>query len=76
MLIPIKVIIYFIKTEESDLNYIIEIEKKIPLTDDKDNNNLKCCVLTDENFIIQSFSENSIYYLKLNYNYIKFISIN
>ena len=69
-LIPVKLSIYFIKTEDNELAYIIEIEKKIPLIDDEDNNHLKCCVLTDENFKIQSFSSNSIHYLKLNYNHI------
>ena len=69
-LVPIKLNIYFIKNEENEFIYIVEIIKKIILINDEDNNELKCCVLTDENFLIQSFTSNSIYHLGLNYNHI------
>ena len=69
-LVPLNLNIYFIKNEENELIYIVEVFKKIPLINDEDNNELKCCVLTDENFLIQTFTSNSIFYLGLNYNHI------
>ena len=69
-LIPLKFNIYFIKNEENELIYIVEVFKKIPLINDQDNNELKCCVLTDENMLIQTFTSNCIFYLGLNYNHI------
>ena len=35
-----------------------------------DNDNLKYCVLTDENFLIQTFTPNCIEDLKLNSEYV------
>ena len=69
-LIPIKLNIYFIKTEEGELVYIVEIYKRIQKINENNNNDLKCCVLTDTNFLIQSFTLNCIYHLNLNYNHI------
>ena len=72
-LIKLKLSIYFIKTEENKLIYIVEILNNVPLMIDlikNTNNNLNCCVLTDENFLIQSFTPNCIEYLKLNYSFI------
>ena len=67
-LIPIKLNAYFIKTEENELVYIIEINKLNPLIINNHNKIMGCCVLTDDNFIIQSFTANSINILKMNYN--------
>ena len=72
-LIELKLNIYFVKTEENKLVYIIEILNYNPLKIDlinNFNNNSKFCVLTDDNFIIQSFTSNCYEYLKLNYEYI------
>ena len=66
-LIPIKMNAYFIKTEENELVYIIEINKLNPLIINNQNKILECCVLTDDNFIIQSFTANCINILKMNY---------
>jgi len=66
-LIPIKINAYFIKTEENDLVYIIEINKLNPLIINNQNKILDCCVLTDDNFIIQSFTANCINILKMSY---------
>ena len=66
-LIPIKMNAYFIKTEENDLVYIIEINKLNPLIINNQNKILECCVLTDDSFIIQSFTANCINILKMDY---------
>ena len=70
LLISLKLKLFFFKTEENDLVYVVEIIKDIPMINDENNNDLKCCILTDENFLIQTFTPNSIYYLNLNYNHI------
>ena len=57
-LIPIKLFIYLISTEENELVYIVEILRKIPLMNEIINDKFICCVLTNENFIIQSFTPN------------------
>ena len=78
-LIPLKLKIYLVSTEEGSLVYIIEIIKenynfRIKINNDinnkiSENNFYKtCCVLTDENFIIQYFSPNCCNLLHLNYN--------
>ena len=69
-LISIKIKFFFFKTEENDLVYVVEIIQNIPLINDENNNDLKCCILTDDNFFIKTFTPNSIYYLNLNYNHI------
>ena len=72
-LIELKLNIYFVKTEENKLVYIIEILNYNPLKIDlinNFNNNSKFCILTDDNLIIQSFTSNCYEYLKLNYEYI------
>ena len=63
--------IYFVKTEENKLVYIIIIENYNPLKIDlinNSNNNSKCCVLTDENFLIQTFTPNCLEMLNLDYS--------
>ena len=63
--------IYFVKTEENKLVYIVIIENYNPFKIDlinNNNNNSKCVVLTDENFLIQTFTPNSLEMLNLNYS--------
>ena len=72
-LIELKLNIYFIKTEDNKLLYIIEILNSDPLMMDlikNINNDLKFCVLTDDNFLIQSFTSNCLELLKLDYSFI------
>ena len=69
-LIPIRLFIYLINTEENELVYVVEVYRKIPLMNEIVNNRLSCCVLTNENFIIQSFTPNCMNYLKLKDNHI------
>ena len=69
-LIPIRLFIYLINTEENELVYVAEVYRKIPLMPEIFNNKLPCCVLTNENFIIQYFTPNCMNYLKLKDNHI------
>ena len=48
----------------------MEVYRKIPLMDEIINNKIPCCVLTDQNFIIQSFTPNCMEYLQLKDNHI------
>ena len=69
-LIELNLNIYFVKSETNKLIYIVEIENYNPLVIDLIKNinpNSNLCVLTDENFLIQSFTPNCIENLKLNY---------
>jgi len=75
----IKVKVYFIKTEENVVTFVIEVVKDIPYMSEfvKDinipNSNLdsRCCVLTNEDFLIHSFTANSVEQLGLAYRFIK-----
>ena len=71
-LINLKMKIYFIKTEDNILLYVVEIENYIPLINLTKNVNIdtKFCVLTDQNLIIQNFTPNCLEHLKLNVEYI------
>ena len=69
-LIPVRLFIYLIFTEESELVYVVEVYRKIPLMDEIINNKIPCCVLTNQNFIIQSFTPNCMEYLQLKDNHI------
>ena len=72
-LIELKVNVYLVKTEENKLLYIVEILNYNPLVKDlvkNENNGTKFCVLTDENFLIQTFTPNCLEFLKLNSEYI------
>ena len=74
-LIPIKLKTYFVQTEGNEFVYIIEITKikdfeKILENYEENNLGLKCIVLTDDNFYIQSFTANCVNRLKLNDSYI------
>ena len=65
-LIPIKINVFLNKTEKNELIYIININKdKISIINK--NNNDECCILTDSNLYIQSFTPNCSNHLKLNY---------
>ena len=69
-LIELKFEIYFVRTEENKLVYIVEISNYNPIVLDLIkyvNYESNYCVLTDENFIIQSFTANCLEYLKLKY---------
>ena len=72
-LIPIELKIYFVQTEGNEFVYVVEI-KKIKdyqkILENIEDNDLKCVVLTDDNFCIQTFTPNFVNYLKLNYSYI------
>ena len=73
LLIPLKLKIYYVQTEKNEFIYIVEVTKikdyakNLEISEDS---NLKCIVLTDENFYIQSFTPNCIRELKLNDSYI------
>ena len=72
----IQIKIYFIKTEENIVAFIAEIMNSVPymnsLVKSIDNeNNERYCILTDDNFIIYSFTPNSVENLNLNYKNIK-----
>ena len=82
-LIPLYFKIYLVQTEESELVYIVEISRNdlyigelngnFKEFDNNNNNNEIeniCCVLTDNNLIIQTFTTNCIDLLKLNSNII------
>ena len=70
-LIHLNINIYLVKTESNKIIYIIEIEDYRPIEIDlikKTNNSEKYCVLTDENFLIQTFTPNCLDFLKLTCN--------
>ena len=75
----LKLKIYFIKTEENVVTFVIEVLKDIPymteLVKDRNipycNKDERCCVLTDENFLIYSFTANSVEQLGISYNNVK-----
>ena len=75
----LKLKVYFVRTEENILTFIVEILKDIPymskLIENRiiANSNLdnRCCVLTNENFLIHSFTANCVEELGLSYRYIK-----
>ena len=71
-LINLKMKIYFIKTEDNILLYVVEIENYIPLINLIKNANTesKLCILTDQNLIIQNFTPNCLENLKLSIEYI------
>ena len=72
-LVPIRHKVYLVQTEGNELIYIMEVIKLKDYQKDldmNDDNNLKCVVMTDDNFFIQSFTPNCVKYLKLNDSYI------
>ena len=70
LLIPLNIKIYLVNTEENELVYITEITKNEPVKNDlikKMNDHTKYSILTDQKFLIQSFTPNCIKYLNINY---------
>ena len=70
-LIPLDFKIFLVQTEESDLVYIVEFIRKNNIYTDlvEENENEKnqlFCILTDNNFIIQTFTSNCVESLGLN----------
>jgi hypothetical protein len=72
-----KLRVFYIKTEDNIYAFAVEILNEIPYMNDlvknKGNNDIetKCCVLTNENFLIHEFTPNSIEQLGLSYRYMK-----
>ena len=68
LLTSLNIKIYLVNSEDNELVYIAEIEKNDydnKLLNNEDNS--KYCILTDKNFIIQSFTPNCINFLNINY---------
>ena len=77
-IILLKLKVYFTKTEENIIAFVVEIIKDIPFMNEliknrPINNNVdtRCCVLTNENFLINTFTSNSVEQLGLSYRFIK-----
>ena len=69
-LIPFDFKIFFVQTEDSELVYVVDFARKNEyniLNEDKEQ---LFCVLTDNNFIIQTFTSNCVEFLGLNSNII------
>lgn len=73
-LVPLDMKVFFAQTEESDLVYIIDIMRKnlffnnnndLTETTYEVDKNQSCCILTDSNFIIQTFTSNCVEMLGL-----------
>ena len=75
----LKLKIYFVKTDENILTFVIEILKDIPYMSNIIENRIipncnldnRCCVLTNESFLIHTFTANCVEQLGLSYRYIK-----
>ena len=65
-LIPLKIKIYPAKTSENNIIYIVNAS----LINIKEYKNSEYCILTDQNFIIKSFTVNCLEHLNLQYQYI------
>ena len=68
-LIPLDFKAFFVQTEESELVFVLKfISRAIYNNDNEENENMKnqYCVLTDKNFIIQTFTSNCVEALGLN----------
>ena len=72
-LIPVQLKIYFVQTEGNNFVFVVEV-KKIKdyhkILEKSEDNDLKCVVLTDDNFYIQTFTANCVNLLKLNDSFI------
>ena len=72
-LIPFNFQAIYVQNEQNDQLYILNVSKKtaFPSTYNKEKDEKPlCCVLTDKNFLIQSFTANAFEYLDLNTNHI------
>ena len=75
---PLNLKVYYIKTEDNLISFIVEISRDIQYMEDLFNNKLinsnietRCCILTNEDFLIHGFTVNSIEQLGINYRYTK-----
>ena len=74
-----KLKVFFLKTEKNNLAYMVEMLQDIPYMPEliknrtlpNSNIDTRCCVLTNDNFMITSFTSNSAELLGLTYGYIK-----
>ena len=70
-LIPLNIKVYLVNSEENELVYIAEITNNISINKDLLSKNSinpsKYCILTDNNFLIQSFTPNCLNFLNINY---------
>ena len=86
LLIPLTLKVYLVNNEENELVYIAEFTRRYGIGNDllkiinNNNDDPKFCVLTDKNFVIQSFTANCLNFLKFkykdigaNYNILNFI---
>ena len=74
-LIPLNAKVYLINSEDNELVYLAEITRNIKLNFDllKPNDiTQKYCILTDNNFLIQSFTTNCLQFLNINYEIINY----
>ena len=80
-LLPLYIKLYLVQTEESELVYIVELKRSnsyfgdiyenYNFNDNENNTNQNvCCILTDNNLKIQTFTSNCVDILKLNSNII------
>ena len=75
---PIKCKIYFVKTEDNKVAFFVNILKDTPyekelinkISNDSNIDN-RCCILTNDNFLINTFTPNCLQQLGLSYRYIK-----
>ena len=75
----LKLKIFFVKTEDNITAFIVQVLKGIPYMNELiinkivNNSNVdsRCCILTNENFLINSFTPNCLEQLGLSYRYIK-----
>jgi len=75
----IKLKVYLVKTEENLVTFVVEVFIDIPYMTELVKNKVipfssldeRCCVLTNENFLIHSFTANCIEQLGFSYSYIK-----
>ena len=70
-IIPLEIKVLFVQTEDSELVYIVKLYKKDSYNNYLNDNNINeinqiCCVLTDNNFLIQTFTPNCVEQLGLN----------
>ena len=76
---PLKLKNIFFKNEENTLIFFVNIKTEIPYMNELiknrkievNNGDTRCCILTDDNFIINSYTPNCIEQLSLKYRYIK-----
>ena len=75
---PLRIKIYFIKTEKNIVAFLVNILKDTPYMSElinkitnESNIDSRCCILTNENLLINTFTPNSLEQLGLSYRYIK-----